>query len=190
MDVLVAPGRQSPAIVVAERLQALLVRPCLRDEERVDQQETVLDQLKAEGRAFWRRAAIGGHEALAAIAHKVMGCIPPFHHVQARVHLRTEGQSGSIRTAVNGFLPLAACCQGARRRMGHGIGVKALEHRVRGGRAPFQRHRRLNQLSLWRGHEVPTKRPAQDTCTVRKRLAPALRREVETCICDALHPWH
>jgi hypothetical protein len=94
MDGRVAPGRQSPALVGAERLQALLGRPCLRDEERVAQQETVLDQLTAEGRAFWRRAAMGGHQALAALAHKVMGCMPPFHHGQARVNLRTEGQSG------------------------------------------------------------------------------------------------
>ena len=90
----VEPGRQSPAIVVAERLQALLVRHCLRDEERVDQYETVLSQLKAEGRDFLLLAAIGGNEALAAIAHKVIGFIPPFHHVQARVNLMTEGQRG------------------------------------------------------------------------------------------------
>ena len=94
IDVLVEPGRQSPAIVGAELLQELMVRHCLLDEERVDQHETVLYQLKAEGRDFLLLAAIGGKEALAAIANKVISFIPPFHHVQARFNLVTECQRG------------------------------------------------------------------------------------------------
>src|SRR5712691_7561528 len=94
----------------------------LLDKERVNQHQTVLQELEAERGDLLLLATIGGKDTLTAIAEEVSGFIPALDDVQTSFHLMTELERGQILAEVDGLLDLAEFGQRLVRRMGDVVG--------------------------------------------------------------------
>jgi hypothetical protein len=78
-----------------------MLRDGPRDEEGVNEHQAVLQQLEREGRDLLLFAAVGGKDALATIAEKIVCGIPAFDDVQAFLHLVPQIEGRQILTEVD-----------------------------------------------------------------------------------------
>ena len=111
----------------------LLDRPF--DQERVDEHQTVLQQLEAERHDLLLFAAVGGQDPLPAIAEEVIGAHSTFDHIEAFVDLVAQVERREVLTEIDRLLDFAQLGQGFVGRMRDIIGVEALEDRLGGSRA-------------------------------------------------------
>jgi hypothetical protein len=80
--VLVEQRSQRATVLLAQLLQQLVLGDGVLHQEGVNQHQTVLQQLEGERGNFLLLAPIGGENALAAIAEKVVRAIPALHNIE------------------------------------------------------------------------------------------------------------
>jgi hypothetical protein len=98
IHMFIKEGREGTSVSLIELLQELMLRDAALDQQGVDEPQAVLEELETQRRRLLLVPTIGGKDALSPLAEKILGGVPPFHHISPFVALITEGKRGQIRT--------------------------------------------------------------------------------------------
>ena len=78
---LIKERRQGTPVRLIELLQELRLREAAFDQQGVDEHQTILEELETQRRRLLLCPTIGGKDALASVAEKIIGGMPPFDHI-------------------------------------------------------------------------------------------------------------
>jgi hypothetical protein len=139
---------QRPEVLGAEAFPQTLPLDGPLQQHRVDEHQTVLQQLQRQRDDLLLFAAVSGQLALTAIAQKVIGRVPDLHHVEPLVDFMPGLPGAEIVAETDAFLRFAHLCQGLLGRVGDIVGVVALQNRLGRRRTPLRD--RLEKLGISR----------------------------------------
>jgi hypothetical protein len=90
IHVFIEERAESAVVGSREVREQLMLLQGLFHQQRIDEHEAVLQELEGERRDLLLLPLIGSKDALSAVTEKVIGFIPAFDDIQARLYLMSQ----------------------------------------------------------------------------------------------------